>query len=38
MKIVVTFLAILDMVKEGLCKLQQDEIFGELELQKTASA
>ena len=38
MKIVVTFLAILDMVKEGLCSLQQNEIFGELELQKTATA
>jgi len=38
MKIVVTFLAILDMVKEGICRLQQDEIFGELELQKTAVA
>ena len=38
MKIVVTFLAILDMVKEGTCRLQQDEIFGELELQKTATA
>ncbi len=38
MKIVVTFLAILDMVKEGICRLQQDEIFGELELQKTATA
>ena len=38
MKIVVTFLAILDMVREGLCSLQQNEIFGELELQKTAIA
>ena len=38
MKIVVTFLAILDMVREGLCSLQQNEIFGELELQKTAAA
>ena len=38
MKIVVTFLAILDMVRGGLCSLQQDEIFGELELQKTATA
>ena len=37
MKIVVTFLAILDMVKEGICRLQQDEIFGELELQKTVT-
>ena len=38
MKIVVTFLAILDMVREGLCSLHQNEIFGELELQKTATA
>ena len=38
MKIVVTFLAILDMVREGLCTLQQNKIFGELELQKTATA
>ena len=38
MKIVVTFLAILDMVREGLCSLQQNKIFGELELQKTATA
>jgi segregation and condensation protein A len=38
MKIVVTFLAILDMVREGLCSLQQNEIFGELELQKTVTA
>ena len=38
MKIVVTFLAILDMVREGLCSLQQNEIFGELELQKTTTA
>ena len=37
MKIVVTFLAILDMVREGLCSLQQNEIFGELELQKTVT-
>ena len=38
MEVVVTFLAILDMVREGLCTLQQNEIFGELELQKTATA
>ena len=38
MKIVVTFLAILDMVREGICSLKQNEIFGELELQKTATA
>ena len=38
MKIVVTFLAILDMVREGLCSLYQNEIFGELEMQKTAIA
>jgi len=34
MKIVVTFLAILDLVREGACSIVQDEIFGELELQK----
>lgn len=38
MKVVVTFLAILDMVREGLCNLQQNKIFGELELRKTAVA
>ena len=38
MKIVVTFLAILDMVREGLCSLYQNEIFGEFEMQKTAIA
>ena len=38
MKIVVTFLAILDMVREGLCSLHQNEIFGEFEMQKTAIA
>ena len=38
MKIVVTFLAILDMVREGLCSLHQNEIFGELEMQKTTIA
>ena len=34
MKVVVTFLAILDLVREGICSIIQDEIFGELELQK----
>ena len=34
MKVVVTFLAILDLVREGVCSIIQDEIFGELELQK----
>tara|TARA_B100000073_G_scaffold272980_1_gene232741 strand:+ start:1263 stop:1985 length:723 start_codon:yes stop_codon:yes gene_type:complete len=33
MKIVVTFLAVLDLVREGLCNINQDEVFGELELQ-----
>ena len=32
MEIVVTFLAVLDLVKEGLCKLKQVDIFGEIEL------
>jgi len=34
MEIVVTFLAILDLVREGSCTLIQEEIFGDLELQK----
>ena len=34
MEVVVTFLAILDLVREGLCILTQDKIFGDLELQK----
>ena len=34
MEIVVTFLAILDLVREGICRLTQDEVFGDLELQK----
>ena len=32
MEIVVTFLAILDLVREGVCTLSQGELFGELEL------
>ena len=32
MEIVVTFLAILDLVKEGVCTLSQGELFGDLEL------
>ena len=38
MKVVVTFLAILDLVREGICSIIQDEIFGELELQKIVIA
>ena len=34
MEVVVTFLAILDLVREGLCIVTQDKIFGDLELQK----
>ena len=37
MEIVVTFLAILDLVRDGSCKLIQEKIFGELELQKIDS-
>ena len=37
-KIVVTFLAVLDLVKEGLCIIKQNEIFGELELQIVTAA
>ena len=32
MEIVVTFLAVLDLVREGLCKLKQVDVFGEIEL------
>jgi len=32
MEIVVTFLAVLDLVREGICKLQQVDVFGEIEL------
>ena len=34
MEIVVTFLAILDLVRDGSCKLIQERVFGDLELQK----
>ena len=34
MEVVVTFLAILDLVREGLCIVTQDKVFGDLELQK----
>ena len=34
MEVVVTFLAILDLVREGLCIVTQDRVFGDLELQK----
>ena len=34
MEVVVTFLAILDLVREGLCIVTQEKIFGELVLQK----
>ena len=37
MEIVVTFLAILDLVRDGSCRLIQEEVFGELELQKIDS-
>jgi len=32
MEIVVTFLAVLDLVREGVCKLQQVDVFGEIVL------
>ena len=32
MEIVVTFLAVLDLVREGICKLRQVDVFGEIEL------
>ena len=37
MEIVVTFLAILDLVRDGSCKLIQESVFGDLELQKIDS-
>ena len=37
MEIVVTFLAILDLVRDGSCKLIQEKVFGDLELQKIDS-
>ena len=37
MEIVVTFLAILDLVRDGSCKLIQEKVFGDLELQKINS-
>jgi len=38
MKIVVTFLAVLDLVKEGLCIINQEKVFGELELLRITTA
>ena len=38
MKIVVTFLAVLDLVREGLCSINQKKVFGELELQRVTAA
>jgi len=38
MKIVVTFLAVLDLVREGLCSINQEKVFGELELQRVTTA
>ena len=37
MEIVVTFLAILDLVRDGSCKLIQEKVFGDLKLQKIDS-
>ena len=37
MEIVVTFLAVLDLVRDGSCKLIQEKVFGDLELQKIDS-
>jgi chromatin segregation and condensation protein Rec8/ScpA/Scc1 (kleisin family) len=34
MEVVVTFLAILDLIREGLCIVTQHKVFGDLELQK----
>tara|TARA_B100001093_G_scaffold383861_1_gene369554 strand:- start:218 stop:751 length:534 start_codon:yes stop_codon:yes gene_type:complete len=32
MEIVVTFLAVLDLVREGICSLEQTDVFGDIEL------
>jgi chromatin segregation and condensation protein Rec8/ScpA/Scc1 (kleisin family) len=32
MEIIVTFLAILDLVREGTCSLEQNDVFDEIEL------
>ena len=37
MEIVVTFLAILELVREGICRITQNKVFGDLELQKIGS-
>ena len=37
MEIVVTFLAILELVREGICRLTQNKVLGDLELQKIGS-
>ena len=37
MKIVVTFLAILDLVRDGTCTIIQDKVFGDLKLQKVVN-
>ena len=32
MEIIVTFLAVLDLVRDGICNLEQSDVFGEIEL------
>ena len=32
MEIVVTFLAVLDLVRDGLCSLEQSDVFGDIEI------
>jgi segregation and condensation protein A len=32
MEVIVTFLAVLDLVRDGICNLEQSDIFGEIEL------
>ena len=32
MEIIVTFLAVLDLIRDGICGLQQQDVFGEIEL------
>ena len=32
MEIIVTFLAVLDLIRDGICSLEQKDVFGEIEL------
>ena len=32
MELIVTFLAVLDLIRDGICSLKQEDVFGEIEL------